>query len=271
MKVEPEALLGVVDLSDKAQLQLPDVFRYWQMHIATRNDTLKDFIDYLISLRGSSRGSWSRISVPALSENGRAYNSLMHEATIMSIVANLGSIVDYFDEGQGRMVGARDMVVPGRCTVIDVSREPQGRFQSLIIRHLLLEVLRYQKERRERGEKLCPVIFAIDEAHIIYSSRYKDLISKEISMVAKTGRSLKCGLILASQLVSDLPSDILRLAGSKVVFRVGQRESEALGFGRYANILENLKPGFCLFQDSIKIRGRVFTKVPRAPCKVISG
>ena len=265
--IQPEALLGIVDLTDKAQLQLPDIFRYWQEQNINGSSThFEDFLDYLRN-NGQSAG-YNRVVFPAKSKNGRIYNIPIHESTLMATIANLAAITDYFDDENATMINAQDIVVPGRCTVIDVSRDPTGKFQNLIIRQLLLSILEYQKRTREKGKPICPVIFAIDEAHLIYSSKHGDVVTKEISTIAKTGRTLKCGLILASQLISDLSSDILRIAGSKIIFRTQQKEAQALGLNNKAHVLGNLQPGFALFQDNVKIGKQLFIKIPMAPCNV---
>jgi len=263
---DPETLLGIVDLTDKAQLQLPDIFRFWQEQNKARSLAhFEDFIEYLQS-GGQSAGN-RRIFI-AKSRKGREYRIAMHEATIAATVANLGTITDFFDDEEGVMINARDIVVPGRCTVIDVSGDATGKFQNLVIRQLLLSVLEQQRKLRKERKPLCPVIFAVDEAHLIYSSKYGDYVAKEISVIAKTGRTLKCGLILASQLVSDISSDILRLAQSKIIFRTEQREARALGLSSKAQVLENLQPGFAFFQDNIKLRKQLLVKIPMAPCSV---
>lgn len=257
---DPEALLGITQFGELGELFLPDIFRHFQR---TEAGTMVEFIEHLENLPNIGN---NRVLAPTMTPNGQIHNTQIHSATLSSVISRLNIIAQYFDDPSGCQVDASDLIQPGRCSVIDTVMADE-MYASLCVRQVMTTILKNQQTvKRERGP-LIPIVFAIDEAHLIYSN--DKVTGNTINTIAKLGRNLKIGIVVASQLVSKLNQELIDLAGIKMIFRLSEGEAHKLGVPKLAQPrVQKLLPGHCLLIDNVDLRQTFWIKFPLAPCEV---
>lgn len=233
--IEPEALLGVVrNMSDLASDSLPDIFRWWvRLKQQNHEDILfKDFLEYVNSQEDRT--------FPTLNILDQDSVVVLFPGTYRNIVNGLRSAAKYFDDPDATMLTADDILVRDKMSVIDVASDIQ--FGSLILRDLLKKLI----EAKRSKESDVPLLIIIDEVHQFYNgSDSKDAL-EDLSTICRTGRSMKIGVIFASQNPSDMPPGIPAVVNTKIYFKTESQGIKDIGSKITVDEMESLQTGYAI-------------------------
>ena len=148
---------------------------------------------------------------------------------LLGRLARLARLKVFYDEGSGvRPLAYRDLLRPGRLSVVDLSDSGFSELNNLVIADLLRGLQAAQDdlyERYERGEAESPprVLIVIEEAHEFLSDERIDktpVLFQQVSRIAKRGRKRWLGLCFVTQLPAHLPRQVLGLCNSFVVHKL---------------------------------------------------
>ena len=206
-KLDPNDISGLIsNLTQLGSEQLPNIFRYWQ-DSGKNGDTMKDFINYFID-SGRTREFMIKTS------NGSEYLFQMHPGTYNNIVNSLQRASVYFDVENAKEIDAEDILERRKMSVIDVSDKNMIEFGAVLLRNILDKIY----EAKSKGNDV-PVLLIIDEVHDFYSNNRSREALGTLDAIARKGRSLKIGVIFASQNPEDIPSGISKVVNSQINFK----------------------------------------------------
>lgn len=217
--IDPETLTGLIqNISELAADQLPGIFRYWKNNVTNEGDNLHDFIIYFSD--PEKKGEYQ-------SENslGDILPTKLHMSTLSNINRALTHATEFFDVEDAKELQAEDILQPKKMSVIDVTGKYGFGFGSVLLRDLLDKVY----DAKSNKESIVPVLIIIDEVHEFYgSSRSKEAL-QTLDSISRKGRSLKIGVIFASQNPEDMPKGITNVVNSKIYFKSDSSKIKSLG------------------------------------------
>lgn len=241
--LEPENLIGIVqNLTDRGAEQVVDIFRYWQKNAEPGKDTMNEFIDYLSNPDDQK-------SFHKLTATGAEFPITLHRGTLNSLINAFTAASIYFDNSNARELNAEDILEERKFSVIDLSQKNAIGFGGILLRNILDKIY----EKKNNGDNNVPILIIIDEVHEFYGNTKTFEALKTLDAIARKGRSLKIGVIFASQNIEDMPSGISKIVNSKIYLRgyTGKRRNnnsdEMLGSGFAIADIYNMR-----FVDLIK-------------------
>ncbi len=205
--LDPDDISGLIsNLTQLGSEQLPNIFRYWQ-DSGQNGDTMKDFIEYF---NDPNKNKLFTIKT----SDGSEYPFSMHSGTYKSIVNALQGSSQFFDVANAKEINAEDILERRKMSVIDVSNKNGIAFGAVLLRNILDKIY----VAKSKGNDV-PVLIIIDEVHEFYSNyRSKEALGT-LDAIARKGRSLKIGVIFASQNPEDIPSGISKVVNSQINFK----------------------------------------------------
>lgn len=233
--LDPETLTGLIqNISDLGADQLPSIFRYWQSKNRDKpNNKLIDFIRYF--------------SDPAKNRRFTAQNSLgeeldiqMHSSTYQNVLNALNYATEYFDVDHALELKAQDILQPRKMSVIDVTGKYGFGFGAVLLRDLLEKL--YDAKSTKKSE--VPILIIIDEVHEFYGSARSREALQVLDSICRKGRSLKMGVIFASQNPEDMPRGISSVVNSKIYFKSDASNIKSLGVSISGFDPEAFRAGF---------------------------
>jgi hypothetical protein len=236
--VDPETLTGLIqNISDIAADQLPGIFRYWKNNVSNEGDSLHDFVRYFSD--SEKKGEYQ-------SQNslGDILPTKIHASTMSNINRALTHATEFFDVENAKELKAEDILQPKKMSVIDVTGKYGFGFGSVLLRDLLDKVY----EAKSNKESPVPVLIIIDEVHEFYgNTRSKDAL-QTLDSISRKGRSLKIGVIFASQNPEDIPKGISSVVNSKIYFKSDSSKIKSLGISTSGFDPEGFSAGFGVAQ-----------------------
>lgn len=232
-EIEPEALTGLLqNISDVGSQSFPDIFRYWQKEIKKDNETFNDFISYFLNNEEAE--------FHTLNLRGDISQVPLHRGTFNNILRNLNSAAEFFDNKGAYTIQARDILYPGKFSVINVSGEKGIQFGSVLLRHLLRKIV----DKKKYSLSTIPILVIIDEVHEFYNTESSREALGVLDTICRTGRSQEIGVVFASQSEDDIPKGLSHVINSKIFFRSDSKSKGILGVS--INELQSLKAGYAI-------------------------
>ncbi len=228
-KIEPDSLLGIVEnLTDLATQALPDIFRFWQSQ--NNNGTFNNFLDFLEESKDSD------YTFNTLDVNERISAIKLSPGTSNSMINRLKSASRFFENINGQEIDAKDILVEGKMTVIDVASSID--FGSIVLRFLLNRI----KKEKERSN--IPILIIIDEVHQFYKSSASRSALGDLDVICRVGRSKKIGVVFCSQNINDLPAGLSSVVNSKFMFKTDEFNRKVNGIE--AEDIMSMRTGYCI-------------------------
>lgn len=232
--IEPEALTGLLQsISEIGAQSFPDIFRHWQRTIKKKDDKFLDFVNYFnegaenpIFETQNSRGDIS--SIP------------LFKATFNNISRNLINAIEFFDNPDAISLDFKDILYPGKLSVINVAGDKGIEFGSILLRHLLRRIVSAKNLRLNNT----PVLVIIDEVHQFYNTESSREALGELDTICRTGRSQKIGVVFASQNQNDIPKGLSSVINTKMFFKTDGITGNL--FGVSSDEIQTLRPGFAV-------------------------
>jgi uncharacterized protein len=238
--LEPEALSGLlVGVSDIAAQHLPNLFRAWQNRRNRSNNgqfTFNDFVQYF------ERGVDDQYSYETLTARGDTGNITLPWGTYHNILRNLEYAVEFFDNENAQNITAEDILVRGKMSVINVAGEKGIQFGSVILRHLLKNIV---DEKRTSRSKV-PILLIIDEVHQFYDTTSSKEALGELDLICRTGRSKEIGVIFSSQNPSDIPRGLSNVINTKIFFKSDRSSAKDYDLSVSSEEIQNLGKGYAI-------------------------
>ena len=257
--IDPETLTGLIqNISDLAADQLPAIFRYWQRQVMGKHDRLIDFIRYF------SDPNRNRDFL-ALNTRGEEIEIRLHNSTYQNILNALNNATEYFDVDDAAELNASDILQPRKMSVIDVADKKGLGFGSVLLRDLLEKIYDAKSSNKE-GSKV-PILIIIDEVHEFYNSNRSKEALQVLDSICRKGRSLKIGVIFASQNPEDMPKGVSSVVNSKIYFKSDAKNISSLGISVSGFDPEAFTKGFGVakIHDLNQLK---FVKFPLSPAGV---
>ncbi|WXG44265.1 MAG: ATP-binding protein [Promethearchaeati archaeon SRVP18_Atabeyarchaeia-1] len=207
--IDPETLTGLIqNITELGADQLPAIFRYWKEKIMKRGEKLGDFIRYFADPNKNR-------DYTALNSRGEELPIRMHPGTFQSVLNALSNAAEYFDVRDAKELNAKDILEPGKMSVIDVTAKHGFGFGAVLLRDLLDKIF----EAKSRRETEVPALIIIDEVHEFYGSARSREALYTLDAICRKGRSLEIGVIFASQNPEDMPKGIVNVVNTKIGFK----------------------------------------------------
>ncbi len=165
------------------------------------------------------------------------------------VQGKLGRIekLNLFDNPNAESLNYKQMLEPGRVSIIDLSDTDSTLVNNLIISDLLRGVQKAQeeayKQANDMGLSPTPVVLIIEEAHEFLSAhriRKMPILHQQVERIAKRGRKRWLGLVFVTQLPQHLPDEILGLVNNFILHKIGD-----------ANVISRLKRSIGSVDDSL--------------------
>lgn len=232
--IEPDSLIGLLqNISDIAAQSLPDIFRYWKEEEMNQGDTFINFVNFF------SRHSENPL-IPTLNVRGDRSEIPIHRSTFNNILRSLNSAVEFFDNPAAESINWQDILQRSQFSVINVTGEKGTQFGSIILRHLLKQIVRAKSQL----ESEIPILVIIDEVHQFYNTDASREALDELDTICRTGRSQKIGVIFSSQNQDDIPKGLTSVVNTKIFFK-SDGISKNL-FGISTEEIQTLDKGFAV-------------------------
>lgn len=239
-EIQPSALNGILQgISDKGALLLPGIFNYWRDRERANGHTItfKAFADYFSSVESRS--------FPTKSERGdEGQGSPIHPATYDNICRALDIASDFFDNADAKSLSASDILQYGKMSILDFSGTNGPRFGSILLRDLLKKIV----DTKSNLESEVPILIIIDEVHQFYSDNNASEALGDLDTICRTGRSMKIGVMFASQNPGDIPRGLASVINTKVFFKTDVSSTNNAGMRVSAEELEGLRQGYAMVQ-----------------------
>lgn len=230
-KIDPEALIGLLQhVTETGAMHFPDIFRYWQQK-ENHSGKFIEFLQYF--QQGSSNPTFQTITT-----RGDISQITLHKGTYGNIERNLNAALTFFDNLDSKVLDYEDILFPGKLSVINVTGKSGTQFGSILLRDLLSKIVNAKTLKLSE----IPILVVIDEVHQFYNSESSREALGDLDTICRTGRSLKIGVIFASQNQSDLPKDLTSVINTKIFFRSDSSLGNAFGISN--DEIQSLQCGF---------------------------
>jgi Cdc6-like AAA superfamily ATPase len=232
--IEPEALLGLLqNISDVGAQNFPDIFRYWQEREMPEAGSFNEFVRYF-------NNSSVTLSFETLNARGDQNSVRLHRGTFDNILRNLNASLEFFDNEGSTVLNHENILERGKLSVINVAGERGIQFGSILLRHLLKNIVRAKNERTST----VPILLIIDEVHQFYNTESSREALGELDTICRTGRSRQIGVIFSSQNQDDLPKGLSSVINSKIFFKSDGIPKN--NFGVSTEEIQTLKTGYAV-------------------------
>lgn len=134
-----------------------------------------------------------------------------------------------FDVEDAPGVDYRELLTPGRVSVIDLSDTDSPQHNNLVIADILrglqeTQEARYQAvQAQPQTQSITPVLIIIEEAHeFLSASRITQMpvLFEQVAKIAKRGRKRWLGLVFVTQLPQHLPDEVLGLLNNFIIHKI---------------------------------------------------
>jgi len=253
-EIDPEAMLGLLreQMTDIAARWFPDIFRRWQED--NPNGIFKEFLEYF-----DAQGNDFDIQ----DVNGVRRNESLPGGSV-GVIRRAITYASRFFDGDATPVNVSDFLEPGKFSSIDLSGTNAIDFGSVFLRHILAKIL----EAKQREEYDLPVLIIIDEAHKFHKKgQATSEALKYLDEICRTGRETKVSVMFASQDSSTIPSGILDIVNTHIVFRNSNKPT-ASRMNVTLEEMKSLEDGYAV-ADIYGVRNLKYIKFPMAVSGVI--
>lgn len=237
-EIEPESLTGLLrGITDVAAQNLPNIFRYWQDKIQRNGDdlTFGDFVEYF------SRAEVDKRTFRTMNSRGEETTEIsLHSGTFSSLLRNLISAQEFFDNPEAKSLDWQDILYPGKMSVINVAGDKGVEFGSILLRHLLHRIVQAKSQQKSD----VPILIIIDEVHQFYNTGSSRDALGDLDTISRTGRSQEIGVLFSSQNPQDIPKGLSSVINTKIFFRTDVSSAKSYGIDASTVEIENLKKGF---------------------------
>ncbi len=238
--IEPESLTGLLSrISNIGAMNLPNVFRFWQDRQRRQSDpsnfTFSRFVEYFRA------GLNDKLVYKTLNTRQEESEVIFARGTYENILRNLDVAIEFFDNEGALSLTDKEILQPGKLSVVNVAAKHGIQFGSVLLRHLLGQIVR---AKSVGNENVPPVLIIIDEVHMFYNSDASSEALGDLDTICRTGRSQEIGVIFASQNPQDLPRGLAPVINTKIFFK--SETNLAKSFGISSVELESLRTGFAL-------------------------
>jgi DNA helicase HerA-like ATPase len=162
---------------------------------------------------------------------------LDHAVSWAALLGRLGKlnrlkVFDIFSEG-AKPISYKDLLEPGRLSVIDLSDSGMSELNNIVIADLLRGVQDAQDDayqEYEAAKKTNPAatppngtLIIIEEAHEFLSEERVDkmkILFEQVARIAKRGRKRRLGLVFVTQLPQHLPRQVFGLVNSYILHKI---------------------------------------------------
>ncbi len=238
-EIEPESLTGLLQgITDAGAQNLPNIFRWWQEDKIDRGNeedfTFSNFVKYF------QKAHDDKYHFRTLNSRGDESEITLHAGTYNNILRNLDNVVDFFDHENAKSLDYDDILQHGKMSVIDVASKNGVQFGSIVLRHLLNQIVSAKSEQRST----VPILIIIDEVHQFYNSNASNEALGDLDTICRTGRSQKIGVIFSSQNPTDIPRGLSSVINTKIFFKSDAAAAKSHGVLISSDEMESLKKGF---------------------------
>lgn len=242
--IEPEALTGILQsISDIAAQYLPDIFRYWRTELLDKNRvdeiSFNNFVNWFTNINQSEE---DRNRFPIRNLRGDIGDAPLAHGTASNILRNLNSARAYFDDPNAYKLDGRDILQCGMMSVIDLEDEKAKTFGSVLLRHLLHQIV----ELKSSNSSNIPILIIIDEVHQFYNTESSKEALGDLDTICRQGRSQEIGVIFSSQNPNDIPKGLSNVINTKIFFKSDASAVKYHGVSVSENEMQNLKKGFAV-------------------------
>ena len=238
--LDPEALSGLlVGVSDVAAQHLPNIFRMWQdkQNRSAKNEfTFSNFVQHF------ARGADDNYNYETLNARGDALQITLPWATYHNILRNLEYAMEFFDNEDAGTIDASDILVRGKMSVINVAGEKGTQFGSVLLRHLLKNIV----DDKRTGRSNVPILIIIDEVHQFYDTSSSKETLGVLDTICRTGRSKEIGVVFSSQNPSDIPRGLSNVINTKIFFKSDISSAKDYGLAVTTEEMQNLGKGYAI-------------------------
>jgi DNA helicase HerA-like ATPase len=237
--LDPEALSGLlVGVSDIAAQQLPSIFRSWQAAQNAKNKdySFSDFVRYF------EQGAQDKYNFATMNQRGDPGSVTLPWGTYHNILRNIEYAVEFFDNEGAENINAQDILARGTMSVINVTGERGIQFGSVILRHLLKNIV----EEKSSGRSRVPILIIIDEVHQFYDTTSSREALGELDTICRTGRSKEIGVIFSSQNPSDIPKGLSNVINTKIFFKSDRSSAKDYDMAVTSEEIQNLGKGYAI-------------------------
>lgn len=200
-----------------------------------------------------------------------------------ALQGKLGRIrrLNIFDNSSSRPLNYRDLLQPGRVSIIDLSDTDAPRINNLVIAELLRGVQSQQDENYTKAEKEglqpTPTMVIIEEAHEFLSAeriRQMPVLFQQVARIARRGRKRWLGLTFVTQLPQHLPDEVLSLINNYILHKISdagvisrlKRSIGGIDEGLWSR-LPSLAPGQAIVSMTSMTRP-LLVAIDPTPCKL---
>lgn len=146
---------------------------------------------------------------------------------VLGRLARLNRLKVFHDDTGVKPIAYKDLLKPGRLSVVDLSDTGLSELNNLVIADLLAGVQAAQDElyaAAEAGGPAAPkVLVVVEEAHEFLSAERiarMPVLHRQVERIAKRGRKRWLGLCFVTQLPAHLPREVLGLCNSFVLHKL---------------------------------------------------
>lgn len=182
----------------------------------------------------------------------------------------------------GGILSYRDMLQPGRVSIVDLSDTDSPQINNMVIAQLLRGLQQQQEanytEAAKKNKAPTPAMLFIEEAHEFLSAQriaQMPVLFQQVARIARRGRKRWLGLGFITQLPQHLPDEVLGLINNWVLHKISDsRVVERLqkSVGGIDDRLWNRLPGLASGQAIVSFTsmGRSLqTAVDPTPCRLL--
>ena len=207
-----------------------------------------------------------------------------HVPSWRALMGKIGKIkrLKIFDSPQASPLDYRDMLEPGRVSILDLGDTESPQIRNLVIAELLRGIQAQQEESYKvavkAGRQPTPTLIFIEEAHEFLSAqriKKMEVLFQQVARIARRGRKRWLGLVFVTQLPQHLPDEVLGLINNWILHQlidagVVSRLKHSIGGineGLWRN-LPSLAPGQAVVSFTSLTRALQISVDP-TPCKLL--
>jgi len=264
VSIEPEALTGLLQsITDIGAQYLPDIFRYWRAYETknVQNNKIKSirfksFVDWFNDIHAESEDRERKDHFDTENLRGEPGYVKLASGTAENVLRCLKKAEIYFDNEDATILTADDILSPGMMSVIDIEDEKAKTFGSVILRHLLHQIV-----KKNSGMTRNPILIIIDEVHQFYNTESSKEALGDLDTICRQGRSQKIGVIFSSQTPSDIPKGLINVINTKLFFKSDVGTIKAHGIVVSDSEMQNLDAGYAI----VNVHGMTQLKMVKFP------
>jgi uncharacterized protein len=205
-----------------------------------------------------------------------------HEVSWRALAARLHRLrrLNIFDVRGVPAIDYKQMLHPGRVSVVDFSDTDSPQLNNLVIADILSGLQEAQEERYKAastgGQAIVPALIIIEEAHEFLSANriaQMPVLFQQVARIAKRGRKRWLGLVFVTQLPQHLPNEVLGLLNNFIIHKISDsavisRMQKSIGSidASLWNRVPRLAPGQALMSFTGFARP-LMVAIDPAPCK----